>query len=160
MKRCKECGKEFSDDRLFCDSDGTPLERDRGAEKKTPQFCSRCGAPAAMEFKFCKKCGSPLSTYSPPSQSKKEGGTDSVGPVVGGYGGSPTAKNEAIGQRNTGPDPVDDKFLPIDMDGQIKQNGLSGEDGEKEESVGPSVTKIGWWKKVLLSRRGRIIAIS
>jgi hypothetical protein len=77
---CPKCGRNYSDDLLYCLDDGTRLVEVREeAEIETvahprivvdmsapvdPEFCPACGTANKVRSRFCKKCGQSLADVS------------------------------------------------------------------------------------------------
>ncbi|HTH50707.1 MAG TPA: zinc ribbon domain-containing protein [Pyrinomonadaceae bacterium] len=72
---CPTCGQSYSDELLYCLSDGTALVEERDDEVETVahprividpfanadhEYCPSCGTPNKVGSRFCKKCGQPL----------------------------------------------------------------------------------------------------
>lgn len=56
VKRCPACGRECSDDSLFCSGCGNQLpEQNNPSEAST--HCMNCGAEIAQDDLFCFSCG-------------------------------------------------------------------------------------------------------
>jgi uncharacterized Zn-finger protein len=79
---CPKCGRNYSEDLLYCLDDGTRLiERREEPEIETVahprfvvdmnapadhEFCPACGTANKVGSRFCKKCGQPLADVSEP----------------------------------------------------------------------------------------------
>lgn len=60
---CSNCGKELSDEALFCDKCGSKVEMEVFAEfekKDGPLFCIKCGSNLEENALFCKMCGAKI----------------------------------------------------------------------------------------------------
>jgi len=55
MKRCKECGIEYEDNKTFCKECGSKL-----SVKSSVKYCEDCGIEYEVGKKFCKECGATL----------------------------------------------------------------------------------------------------
>lgn len=58
VKRCPKCGRECSQDSVFCAGCGTQLPQ----EEKIPNgnHCTKCGAELAPDDAFCYNCGTKI----------------------------------------------------------------------------------------------------
>jgi hypothetical protein len=72
---CPTCGQSYSDELLYCLSDGTALVEERDDEVETVahprividpfaaashEYCPSCGTQNKVGSRFCKKCGQPI----------------------------------------------------------------------------------------------------
>jgi uncharacterized OB-fold protein len=59
MKKCGQCGQEYSDEKKYCLRCGISLDQ----EIKTDMLiCGLCGTVNKPDFNFCKKCGGQFTT--------------------------------------------------------------------------------------------------
>ncbi|MBV9241342.1 MAG: zinc ribbon domain-containing protein [Acidobacteria bacterium] len=81
---CPKCGRNYSDDLLYCLDDGTALLEVReepevetvahprivvdALASNSQEFCPHCGSPNKSGSRFCKKCGQPLADGSETQQ--------------------------------------------------------------------------------------------
>ena len=56
VRRCSKCGRECSQDSVFCAGCGTQLPQEEKTIK--PNHCAKCGAELAPDDAFCFNCGS------------------------------------------------------------------------------------------------------
>src|SRR5947209_3261437 len=79
---CRKCGRNYSDDLLYCLDDGTRLVAGRDVSMDETvadhprividtgaaadlEYCPACGTGNAPDSRFCKKCGQPLAKVGP-----------------------------------------------------------------------------------------------
>lgn len=58
VKRCPKCGRECSQDSVFCAGCGTQLPQEENAVDSN--HCIKCGADLAPDDVFCFNCGSKI----------------------------------------------------------------------------------------------------
>lgn len=64
--RCKKCGREVSDNSIFCINCGEKVE------KSTIKVCKKCGKENEDIYMFCSGCGSLLDNYDEKLEDKKD----------------------------------------------------------------------------------------